>query len=61
MSGLAEVVFPLGLEYARVANYRVVKASAFVFRTPEQRARVLKQVQKFESRTGCGLEILALS
>jgi hypothetical protein len=59
-SGLAEVVFPLGLEHVRVANYRVVKPSAFVFRTPEQRARILKQLQSFEARTGCGLEVLAL-
>ena len=58
--GAAEVCVPLGFEARRVLNYRAVKLSAFVFRTPEQRAAVLKQLQKFEDRTGCGLELLAL-
>lgn len=59
-SGLEEVVLPLGLEVGRTANYRCVKASAFTFETPEQRASVVKQVQRFEAATGCGLEVLAL-
>jgi hypothetical protein len=54
------VYFPLGLENKRVMNYRVIKASAFIFQTPEQRAAVLKQLQRFENKTGAGLEVLAL-
>src|SRR6202011_224579 len=40
--------------------YRALKESAFVFETPDQRAAILKQVQKFEKRTGAGLELLSL-
>jgi hypothetical protein len=58
--GLAEVVFPLRLEHRRVSVYRAVKASAFVFQTPNQRAALLKQMQKFEGLTGAGLELLTL-
>ena len=57
----AEVVFlPLGMSFCRVLNYRAIKLSAFVFQTPKQRATVLKQVEKFEKMTGCGLELLTL-
>jgi hypothetical protein len=59
-AGLPAVYFPLGLENIKVMNYRVIKASAFIFRTPEQRAAVLKQLQIFEKKTGTGLEVLAL-
>jgi hypothetical protein len=41
-------------------NYRALKASAFIFNTPAQRAALVKQLQKFEDRTGAGLEALAL-
>jgi hypothetical protein len=46
------------INYGKVSIYRALKVSAFVFETPEQRAAVLKQVQKFEKRTGAGLELL---
>jgi hypothetical protein len=59
-SGIPEVYFPLGLEHTKVLAYRALKASAFIFETPEQRAAVVKQWLKFESRTGAGLELLAL-
>lgn len=59
-SGYGEVIFPLGLEENKAKNYKALKMSAFVFRTPAQRAGILKQVRKFEKRTGCGLEVLAL-
>jgi hypothetical protein len=59
-AGAPAVVFPLGLEVRKVQNYRALKPSAFVFDTPEQRAAVLKAWKKFEDRTGCGLEVLAL-
>jgi hypothetical protein len=58
--GVPEVYFPLGLEYRRLLNYKAIKASAFIFRTPEQRAAVVKQIQKFEEKHGAGLEVLAL-
>src|SRR5262249_32437889 len=44
----------------RGRSYKTVKASAFLFETPEQRATVLKQLQKFEAETGAGLEVHAL-
>jgi hypothetical protein len=58
--GVPAVVHPLRLEYRQVSAYRVFKMSAFVFQTPEQRAAVLKQVQKFEKVRGVGLELLTL-
>jgi hypothetical protein len=58
--GVPEVVLPLGLEGHKVMNYRAIKASAFVFQTPEQRAALVKQVQRFEDRTSAGVEALAL-
>src|SRR5205807_1714972 len=54
-AGVGAVVFPLGFEDTSVKNYHVIKPSAFVFHTPGQRSAVLKQMQKFEDRTGCGL------
>jgi hypothetical protein len=58
--GLPAVLFPLRLEHRKVANYRILKPSAFVFQTPAQRAAWVKAIQKFEKRTGAGLEVLAL-
>jgi hypothetical protein len=58
--GVPEVYFPLGLEDRKLMNYKALKASAFIFQTPEQRAALVKQIQKFEEKTGCGLEALAL-
>jgi hypothetical protein len=57
--GTPAVVFPLGLPSARVMNYRIFKPSAFVFQTPKQRSSIVKQIQKLESKTGWGLEMLA--
>jgi hypothetical protein len=54
------VYLPLGFENRRATNYRIIKASAFAFNTPIQRAKVLKQIQKFVDRHGVGLEVLAL-
>jgi hypothetical protein len=59
-SGIPEVVFPLGLDSQRFLNYRVIKPSAFVFGNPQQRAAILKQVQKFEDEYAAGLEMMAL-
>jgi hypothetical protein len=58
--GIPAVVYPLRVEHKRVAAYKAVKESAFVFRTPEQRAAILKHIQKFEKRAGAGLELLCL-
>jgi hypothetical protein len=57
--GTPAVLFPLGLESTRVMNYRIIKPSAFVFQTPKQRSSIVKQIQKLESKTGWGLEMLA--
>src|SRR5262249_45119702 len=43
-AGASGVYFPLGLEHRRVLNYKVFKPSGFIFRTPEQRSAVLKQL-----------------
>jgi hypothetical protein len=59
-SGIPKVYFPLGLEHVKVLNYKVLKASAFVFETPEQRAAIVKQWLKLEDRIGAGPEVLAL-
>ena len=58
--GVPQVVFPLGLESQRFLNYRAIKPSAFVFGNPQQRAAILKQVQKFEDQYASGLELMAL-
>jgi hypothetical protein len=58
--GVPEVVFPLGLEHTKVLSYRVIKASSFIFETPEQRLKVVKQIQAFEQERGAGLEVLCL-
>jgi hypothetical protein len=55
-----KVYVPLGLDQRRIQSYKVIKPSAFVFRTPQQRERFEKAVQKFAGTTGCGLEALAL-
>jgi hypothetical protein len=57
---IAEVVFPLGFQHRKVGNYRIIKPSMFVFQTPEQRNTIVKQIEKFEQKTGCGLEVLVL-
>lgn len=59
-AGADRVRLPLGYESGKVLNYRVVKASAFLFRDPVQRAAVLKQLHAFEDRTRAGLELLSL-
>jgi hypothetical protein len=59
-AGIPEVYYPLGLEYVKVMNYRALKPSGFIFQTPEQRTAVVRRWQKFEDKTGAGLEALAL-
>jgi hypothetical protein len=58
--GLVDVIFPLGVASSKIRCHRAIKLSAFLFQTPEQRRLIEKQVQKFERKTGCGLEVLAL-
>lgn len=55
-----EVYFPLGLENKQVLTYKVIKPSAFLFQTPEQRAVVVRGWMKFVKKYGAGLEVLAL-
>jgi hypothetical protein len=54
------VYLPLGLWHCKTLAYKIVKLSAFVFRNPEQRAALGRQLQRFQKDTGCGLEVLAL-
>jgi hypothetical protein len=54
------VYLPLGLASRKTLAYKIVKLSAFVFGTPEQRVALLRQLDRFQRATGCGLEVLAL-
>lgn len=54
-----EVYLPLGLEAREVQAYKVLKPSAFVFRTPEQRRKVINAFRKFEETCDCGPELLS--
>jgi hypothetical protein len=54
------IYYPLGLESRRVLPYKVIKPSAFLFRTPQQQEKYLKAMQRFTESCGCGLEVLSL-
>jgi hypothetical protein len=54
-----KVLLPLGLEKRTVLAYKVIKPSGFLFRTPEQREKILKALKKFQDTYACGLELLA--
>ena len=43
-----------------VLAYKLIKTSAFLFRTPRQREKFEKAMKKFADSTGCGLEALSL-
>ena len=59
-NGIEVVYFPLGMERRKVCNYRAIKPSAFIFKTPKHAPSILKQIEWFERQNGCGLELLAL-
>ena len=54
------VVVPLGLWQPTLTTYKLIKPSAFVFRTARQRAKVLKDWARLTMKTQCGPELLAL-
>jgi hypothetical protein len=54
------IYFPLGLDQRKLQAYKVIKPSAFLCRTPEQRANVVRAMQKFADNHACGLEVLSL-
>jgi hypothetical protein len=56
----SEVYYPLGLERLRVKVYKIIKPSAFLFRTPQQQTAFVKAMGKFAEVTSCGLELLTL-
>jgi hypothetical protein len=56
----ATVYYPLGLEQRRIQAYKVIKPSAFLFRTPQQQVAFLNAMTKLTEATSCGLELLAL-
>jgi hypothetical protein len=58
--GVEQVHFPLGLPDTKIRNYRAIRPAAWIFKTPKQRKTILKQVEKFENKHECGLEVLAL-
>jgi hypothetical protein len=55
-----EVYYPLGLKRREVKTYKVIKPSAFLFRTPRQQAAFARAMTKFAQASCCGLELLAL-
>jgi hypothetical protein len=54
------VAFPLGLAQTKVQAYKIFKPSTFLYRTPAQRAKTIKAMQKFSEAHACGLEVLSL-
>jgi hypothetical protein len=54
------VYYPLGLPRKAVQTYKVIKSSAFLFRTPKQHGAWFRAMGRFSAETGCGLEALAL-
>jgi len=59
-SGIEEVFMPLGMPHRKVMNYKLIKASSFIFDNPAQHDAFIRAVTKFENDTECGLEVLAL-
>lgn len=55
-----QIYLPLCLDQKGPQSYKVIKASAFVYRTPEQRQKIEKSMEKFKKMYGCGLELLSL-
>jgi hypothetical protein len=58
--GIDEVVFPLGFAFDGIRNYKVVKPSAFICQTPAQWRAMNRNFEKFNHKTSCGVELLAL-
>lgn len=56
----AEVYLPLSLELKTVKAFKLIKLSAFIFQTPDQRRLFTRQVERFHEKTSCGLELLVL-
>jgi hypothetical protein len=54
------VYYPLGLEQGGVQVYKPIKDSAFLFRTPRQKAVWMRAMKKFTDSCSGGLEVLAL-
>ncbi len=54
-----KAVLPLGLWVPSVATYKLIKQSAFVFRTARQRKRMTVDWDRLVQRTMCGPELLA--
>ena len=59
-NAIGQAIVPLGSMQSSVKSYKLIKPSAFVFRTAAQRKRVLKEWGQLTERTGCGPEVLAL-
>jgi hypothetical protein len=55
-----DIWFPLGLEQRKVQAYKVIKPSSFLCRTPDQRTKIVRAMQKFTDQHACGLEVLSL-
>jgi hypothetical protein len=58
--GAEAVQLPLGFSTQTVQAYQPLKLSAFVFQTPKQYAAVKRQLDRFRTETGCGLDLMVL-
>jgi hypothetical protein len=55
---LDEVLLPMGLEHESIKAYKVLKTSAFVFQTAAQQTAIMRQLERLQQHTGCGLDLL---
>ena len=53
-------IVPLGSTLRSMKTYKLIKSSAFVFRTARQRKRILDEWGRLTERTGCGPEVISL-
>tara|TARA_R110002095_G_scaffold179895_1_gene157401 strand:- start:215 stop:3217 length:3003 start_codon:yes stop_codon:yes gene_type:complete len=56
----AELYLPLSLELKTVKVIKHIKLSAFIFQTPKQYELFTRQVDRFQEKTSCGLDLLVL-
>jgi hypothetical protein len=59
-SARQRAIVPLGHQLPSLTTYKLVKPSAFVFRTARQRDGILVDWRRLNQKTSCGPELLAL-
>jgi hypothetical protein len=56
----SSAIVPLGFMLPSLASYKLIKPSAFVFRSARQRKRILADWHRLARKTECGPELLGL-